>query len=65
VIAGADLGGELAEVGVAGFAPEGEGVLGRDALASGYFLMDVGEGGGGGGHRTILNAGMQLVAGSR
>jgi hypothetical protein len=28
-------------------------------------LMDVGEGGGGGGHRTILNAGMQLVAGSR
>jgi hypothetical protein len=41
MISGADMGGELAEVGVGGFAPEGEGVFGSEALADFDFAADV------------------------
>ena len=63
--AGAYLGSERAEVVVGGFAPEGEGVFGGDALAGFDFGADVGERGEAGGHGIILNASRKPVARSR
>ena len=58
VEAGAYLGGEAADVRVAGFAPQQEGFVGRDAGLSGIGGVDpgadVGERGGRGQHRLIL-----------